>query len=203
MLSYIWVVMVVAAVAAGAVNGTLGQVGDAALEGAGAAVTLCMGILAPVSLWSGLMELMNAGGITDLLRRALHPFLKRLFPGAAKEPSALEKISANICANMLGLGNAATPLGMAAAAELGKKCVNKVASNELCRLVVINTASLQIIPATIAAVRASVGASSPFDILPAVWISSIASLFAGLSAALLSEKLTARKGKGRSGRGDG
>jgi len=187
--------MVVTAVAAGAVNGTLEKVGAAALEGAGAALTLCLGILAPVCLWSGLMELLKAGGVTGLLRKALNPFLSRLFPGAAKRPEAIEKISANVCANMLGLGNAATPLGMAAASELGKKCVGKTASNELCRLVVLNTASLQLIPATVAAVRASLGSPSPFDIIPAVWISSLASLTAGLSAAVLSEKLLSKRGK--------
>lgn len=200
MLSYIWVIMVCTAVASGAVNGRLEEVGNAALEGAGAAVTLCLGILASVCLWCGLMELLKAGGIADLIRKALNPFLKKLFPQSAKEPAVIEKISANVCANILGLGNAATPLGMAAAAELGKRCINKTASNELCRLVVLNTASLQIVPATIAAVRASLKAAAPFDILPAVWISSFASLIAGLTASLISEKLSRRKNGLVSGR---
>lgn len=181
--------MVCTAVISGTVNGKLEEVGNAALEGAGAAVTLCLGILAPICLWSGLMELLKAGGITDLIRKVLNPFLKKIFPRSSKEPAVIEKISANVCANMLGLGNAATPLGMAAAGELGKKCLNKTASNELCRLVVLNTASLQIIPATIAAVRASLNAAAPFDIVPAVWISSLASLIAGLTASFISERL--------------
>ena len=86
---------------------------------------------------------------------------------------------------------------MEPAAELGKKCKNKTASNELCRLVVLNTASLQLIPATIAAVRASLGAKAPFDILPAVWIASLASLITGIFSAILLEKLSAVKSRRR------
>jgi spore maturation protein A len=102
----------------------------------------------------------------------------------------MDKISANISANILGLGNAATPLGMAAAGELGKRCLNGKASKELCNLVVINTASLQIVPATVAAVRAALGCSTPLDILPAVWISGAASLAIGLTVAFVCERLS-------------
>ena len=180
MLSVIWVIMVCTALITGAVNGRLEAVGAAALTGASEAVRLCLAIAGPICLWSGVMALLRAGGGAARLSRLLRPVLKRLFPKAAEEPDTLEKIGANVSANLLGLGNAATPLGMAAAEALGRHCT------ELCRLVVLNTASLQLIPSTIASVRAGLGAASPFDILPAVWLASLASLAVGLGTALLA-----------------
>lgn len=100
----------------------------------------------------------------------------------------MQPLSANVSANLLGLGNAATPAGIAAARELAAMGTEGVSGNELCRFVVLNTASIQILPTTVAAMRASAGAASPFDILPAVWISSAVSLMVGLTAARLMEK---------------
>lgn len=179
MLSWIWIAMVALAFGCGAVTGRLDAVGTAAIEGAQAAVELCLSIAGPICLWSGVMALLREGGLTARLSRLLRPLLCRLFPAVKGEPKTLETIGANLAANLLGLGNAATPLGMAAAASLGKRA-NGLATHELCTLVVLNTASLQLIPATIAAVRAGAGAAAPFDILPAVWIASAAALAAGL-----------------------
>lgn len=179
MLSWIWIVMIALAFGCGAVTGRLDAVGTAAIEGAQAAIELCLTIAGPICLWSGVMALMRAGGLTAHLTHFLHPLLRRLFPAVREDRRLLETIGANLAANLLGLGNAATPLGMAAAAALGKRS-GKNASRELCTLVVMNTASLQLIPATIAAVRAGAGAVAPFDILPAVWIASAAALAAGL-----------------------
>ena len=186
MLSVIWVIMVCTALITGAVNGRLEAVGAAALTGASEAVRLCLAIAGPICLWSGVMALLRAGGGAARLSRLLRPVLNRLFPHAAEAPDTLEKIGANVSANLLGLGNAATPLGMAAAEALGRHCTGGKASDELCRLVVLNTASLQLIPSTIASVRAGLGAASPFDILPAVWLASLASLAVGLGTALLA-----------------
>ena len=196
MLSYIWVIMVGAAFAVGAINGRLAEVGAAAMEGAAAAVELCLAIAGPICLWSGVMELLRVGGATERLSRLIKPLLSRLFPAVSGDRAVMEKISANVSANILGLGNAATPLGMAAAEALGKRCVGGRASKELCNLVVLNTASLQLIPATIASVRSGLGAASPFDILPAVWIASAAALAAGLGVAFLCERLGDRLRRG-------
>ena len=111
-----------------------------------------------------------------------------MFPEGAKHESILEPLSANVGANLLGLGNAATPMGIQAAkgmAALGKK---GEATNELCRLVVLNTASIQLLPTTVAAIRAAEGAVMPFDILPAVWISSAISVAVGLAAAYIMQR---------------
>ncbi len=192
MLSWIWIAMIALAFGCGAVNGRLDAVGTAAIEGAQAAVDLCLSIAGPICLWSGVMALLREGGLTARLSRLLRPLLRRLFPAVQDDLQTLETIGANLAANLLGLGNAATPLGMAAAAALGRRA-NGIATHELCTLVVLNTASLQLIPATIAAVRAGAGAAAPFDILPAVWIASAAALAAGLLALRIAELPLRRK----------
>jgi spore maturation protein A len=190
MLSKIWLFMVGTAILVGAANGRLEAVGTAALEGASAAIQLCLGILGPVCLWTGVTELLSESGASSALARAMRPVLSLLFPGQRQNKPLMEKISANLTANLLGLGNAATPLGMAAASELGKLCTDGRASRELCTLVILNTASLQLIPATVAAVRSSLGSPRPFDILPAVWIASAGALLVGLLVGALGEKLS-------------
>lgn len=130
------------------------------------------------------MEIMNACGLSEGLAGLFRPILRRLLPNASKDPETLAAVSANVSANLLGLGNAATPLGIRAARRMAKGC-SGVASDELCRLVVLNTASIQLIPATIASVRAAAGCKAPFDILPAVWMASALSVTVGLLAAWL------------------
>lgn len=130
------------------------------------------------------MEVMNACGLSEKLARGFRPILRRLLPAACEDPETLAAVSANVSANLLGLGNAATPLGIRAARRMARGC-GGTASNELCLLVVLNTASIQLIPATIASVRAAAGSETPFDILPAVWLASAMSVTAGLIAARL------------------
>jgi spore maturation protein A len=112
-----------------------------------------------------------------------------LFPGVRHNKEAMEAVSANVSANLLGLGNAATPLGIKAATEMSKQSRGGVATDDLCMLVVINTASIQLIPATVGALRAAAGAARPFDILPAVWLSSLASVTVGILAAKLLRRV--------------
>ena len=128
------------------------------------------------------MEIMNVCGLSDGLARAFRPILKRLLPHACRDEKTLAAVSANVSANLLGLGNAATPLGIQAARRMARGCCG-VASNELCLLVVLNTASIQLLPTTIASVRAAAGCETPFDILPAVWFASALSVAAGLLTA--------------------
>lgn len=134
------------------------------------------------------MELMRASGLAGALTRLLRPLLGLLFPESAGHESIMQPLSANVSANILGLGNAATPMGICAAREMAQLGTPGEASNELCRLVVLNTASIQLLPTTVAAIRAAEGATAPFDILPAVWISSAASVAVGLLAAMAMEK---------------
>ena len=128
------------------------------------------------------MEVMNVCGISGGLAKAFRPILRRLLPEACRDEETLAAVSANVSANLLGLGNAATPLGIRAARRMARGC-HGVASNELCLLVVLNTASIQLLPATIASVRAAAGCGTPFDILPAVWLTSALSVAVGLLTA--------------------
>ena len=118
--------------------------------------------------------------------------MRRLLPRASRDDETLSAVSANVSANLLGLGNAATPLGIQAARRMAAGC-DGVASDELCLLVVLNTASIQLLPATIASVRAAAGCATPFDILPAVWLSSAASVAVGLTAAKLFSRVGRRR----------
>ena len=181
-MAWVWTGMVAVSVAYGFVNGTVGAVGSAAMEGAAAAVELCLSMAGVLCLWSGLMSVMNASGLTEALSRLFRPLLGRLLPKASRDPETLAALSGNLSANLLGLGNAATPLGIRAAQRMAAGCGGQ-ASDELCRLVVLNTASIQLIPATVAGVRAALGAENAFDILPAVWLASVLSVTAGLTAA--------------------
>lgn len=174
--------MIVISVVFGAAGGTMDAVSAAALTGANDAVTLSIGLLGVICLWSGVLEVMEQSGLSQKLAALFRPFLKKLFPDAARDPVALSAISANISANLLGIGNAATPLGIQASKRLARNC-GGTASDSLCRFIVLNTASIQLIPATVAGVRAACGAAVPFDILPAVWFSSVLSVSAGLLAA--------------------
>lgn len=166
----------------GIVNGTLPAVAEAAFSGADSAVQLCLSMTGAVCLWNGVMAVLRESGLDRGLGRCFRPLLRRLMPRAARDPETLSAISANLSANLLGLGNAATPLGIQAAQRMAVGCQG-TASDELCLLVVLNTASIQLIPSTIAAVRSAAGCTAPFDILPAVWFSSLLSVTAGVCMA--------------------
>ena len=181
-MAWIWTGMVAVSVVYGLVNGTIGAVGAAALEGAQAAVDLCVSMAGVLCLWSGVMAVMEACGLTAGLSRLFRPVLRRLLPDACRDRETLAAVSANVSANLLGLGNAATPLGIQAARRMAAGC-GGVASDELCRLVVLNTASIQLLPTTVAGVRAALGSASPFDILPAVWLASALSVVVGVLTA--------------------
>ena len=166
----------------GCITGQLPAVSSAAMAGAQAAVELCLSMAGAICLWSGVMTLMDRCGLSRKLARLLRPVLRRLLPNASRDSETLTAVSANVSANLLGLGNAATPLGIRAAQRMAVGC-GGTASDELCRLVVLNTASIQLLPTTVAAVRSAHGCAAPFDILPSVWLSSALSVAAGLLAA--------------------
>ena len=157
-------------------------------QGAQAGITLAISLGGSICLWTGIGKLMERIGLTGLLSKLLQPLLYRLFPAAKQDPVLAGALSGNICANFLGLGNAATPLGVQAAKRLVDPAQPQLATDQLCRLIVLNTASIQLIPANVAAVRVGLGCSSPFDILPMVWITSLCSASAGLLAAFFLER---------------
>lgn len=187
-MAWVWTGMVVISLIFGVAAGSLDAVANAALEGAQSAIDLSLSMAGILCLWSGVMEIMNVCGLSSGLAKVFRPILRRLLPNASKDEKTLAAVSANVSANLLGLGNAATPLGIQAARRMARGC-NGVASDELCLLVVLNTASIQLLPTTIASVRAAAGCKTPFDILPAVWLASVISVAVGLLTARLLSRL--------------
>ena len=189
LMSWIWTGMVVISVFAAILTGRGANLTSAVSEGAQEGIALCIRLAGSICLWSGVGELMEKAGFTRLLSRLIRPFLHRLFPSCRRDEALAGCLSANICANFLGLGNAATPMGIQAAKRLAAHGKQGVATNELCRLVVLNTASIQLIPATVAALRSSLGCQTPFDILPAVWVTSLCSASLGVGAAFIMGRI--------------
>lgn len=187
-MSIIWCALTAATVIAAVIGGTGQAVSAAVFEGAAAGVQLAISLAGPILLWSALSKVMEQAGLTERLARLMHPLLKQLFPQSSRDKRTLGSICANITANLLGLGNAATPLGIEAVQQMKQLSATNRASDEMCRFIVMNSASIQLIPATVAAVRAANGCAAPFDILPAVWITSICSVAAGLTACVLLAK---------------
>lgn len=187
-MTVIWTGMVVISILCGLATGRGPEVAAAAVEGTSAAVQLALSIAGMLCLWTGVMEVMRRSGLADKLSQMLGPVLRRLFPQAARDAETMDSISANVSANLLGLGSAATPLGLEAARRLARRSPG-VASDSLCMLVVCNTASIQLIPTTVASVRAAQGCAAPFDILPAVWLASSLSVGVGILACIIFSKI--------------
>lgn len=187
-MSVIWTGMIVLAVIYGLMTGNGQAVAAAAMEGASAAVRLCLTMAGVLCLWMGVMEVMKRSGLAGGLSRLLRPVLGRLYPDFRRDTETMDAISANVSANLLGLGNAATPLGIQAARRMALRTPG-VASDSLCMLVVCNTASIQLIPATVAGVRMVAGCETPFDILPCVWLASFGSVTVGILAARIFARL--------------
>lgn len=188
-LSYLWGGLVLFSIISAMITGQGAALSAAVPQGAQAGVTLAVSMAGSLCLWSGVGRLIEKAGITDLLSRLFRPLLHRLFPSARRDPILASALSGNVCANLLGLGNAATPMGIRAAMRLVNPKTPGAAGDELCRLIVLNTASIQLIPANVAAVRAGLGCASPFDILPAVWLTSFCSAGIGVLAACFLGKL--------------
>ena len=181
-MTILWTGMAACALMCGLLTGRGEAVAAAAMEGAAGAVELALSMAGVLCLWSGVMEVMRQAGLADGLSRLLGPVLRRLFPQSADDRETMDAVAANVSANLLGLGNAATPLGLEAARRMARRSPG-VASDSLCMLVVCNTASIQLIPATVASVRAAAGSAEPFDILPAVWLASALSVVVGVLTA--------------------
>ena len=188
-MSWIFTCLAGISVFAALLLGNGSQLAAAVPQGAQAGITLALAMGGSICLWTGIGRLMERVGLTGLLSRILCPLLHRIFPSTRTDLEIAGALSANICANFLGLGNAATPMGIQAANRLAAKSKPGVASDELCRLIVLNTASIQLIPANVAALRSSLGCAAPFDILPAVWVTSLCSAGMGLTAAWLMGRL--------------
>lgn len=180
-MSWVYALLLGISLICALITGKSAVLSAAALEGAAEGIRLSLRLAGPLCLWSGVSCLMEACGLLHGLARLFMPVLGRLFPSCKTDDALSGALSGNFSANLLGLGNAATPMGVAAARRLASK--GDAANDQLCRLIVLNTASIQILPTTVASVRAALGAKSPFDILLPVWIASLFSAAMGLLAA--------------------
>ena len=192
MLSIIWVLLIVLSLVFGTITGNMSQVTQSVSLGAKEAITLIISLVGIICFWSGIMEILIKSRLIDKIIIVIKPFLKLLFKNASKDKKAMEYISTNFVANLLGLSNAATPMGLKAADRIYTLNQRKGTPNELIMLVVINCSSLQLLPTTVAAIRLNYGAQNTFDIIPAVWITSIISVLSGIFVA----KICAKLGKG-------
>ena len=186
LMSKILVILLAIALVWGTLAGRLPEISRASSDGAFEAVQLLLRMGGSLCLWSGVMEVMRQAGLAEGLARLLQPLIGRLFGSYARDKEARDAIAQNMAANLLGLGSAATPSGLRAAKRLHQLAQQRgQPPHGVFLLMVINTASLQLLPTTVAAVRAGLGAADPYDILPAVWLSSVASVAAGVTAARL------------------
>lgn len=188
-MSYIFTLMLGISIVFSLINGNGAALATAVTQGAHSGITLAVSIAGALCLWSGIGNLMEQCGVTASIARLMKPFLHQVFPSSKSDPILAGSLSANICANLLGLGNAATPMGIQAVKRLKDPNNPGVATDEICRLIVLNTASIQLIPSTVAAVRTSLGCGNPFDILPAVWVTSLCSAGLGVLAAITLGKV--------------
>lgn len=183
MLNYIWSGMLVAGFIFGIINGRVEEVTKAAVESAGKAIELSIALLGIMCLWTGLMGIAEKSGGIRVISMLFRPLLKLVFPDIPKNHPAMGAIVMNLSANFLGLGNAATPLGLKAMNELQKLNPDKSrATNAMCMFLVLNTAAVQLIPSTVIAIRTDAGSASPAEIITAVWVASICATLAGITA---------------------
>ncbi len=185
MLSKLWVSFLGISFIFGFLTNRMDVVSAAYTEGAAAAIELILKIVGLMCLWSGVMEIAYESGLSGHIARLMRPLLKSLFGKVSKDEKAMELISANITANLLGVSNAATPIGLQAASRLYNLSGKRGTPDSVLTLTILNTASIQIIPTTVAAIRSSYGAAKPFDIMPAVWGASLCSVVTVLFLARL------------------
>lgn len=171
----------------GLLLGNMGAVSSGAVEGALAGAEMGIKLAGPLCLWCGVGELLARSGLREKLGVILMPLLGRLFPRLRQDREGFSALCANVTANLLGLGNAATPMGIQACQAMGDGSGS--ATREQCRLIVLNTASIQLLPTTVMAIRASLESPSPGDIIPAVLLTSLFALTAGMGLCLLLERM--------------
>ncbi len=189
MLNILWAFMLLAAIITGMFTGKIDLVGEAAISGAGEGATLVLGMLGVMCFWTGLMAIAEKSGIIEKVATLLRPLTRLLFPRLSKNDPALGAIVMNMAANLLGMGNAATPLGLRAMRLLDEKNGRKArASNEMCMFVLINTASLQFLPTTLMLLRQNNGSANPGEIIVPVWIVSVCALVVAVVSAKIFQK---------------
>ena len=189
MINYIWSIILLLSLIYSFFTGTSGDITGIIFSAISRAVEIAISLFGIICFWSGIMEIAQRSGFTDLLCRGLSFFTRLLFPDVKKDSSAMRSITMNITANLLGLGNAATPFGLAAVKELDRENnYSPYASNAMCMLVIINTASIQLLPTTIMGLNAMAGGQNPSTVILPIWITSVLTLLIGVICAKICER---------------
>jgi spore maturation protein A len=197
MLNAVWIGLIAVAVVVGAATGRLDAVTKAAFDSARGAVELAIGLVGVMALWLGVMRIAEEAGLARALARLLRPAARRLFPDVPADHPALAAILLNVSASWLGLGNAATPLGLKAMEELQKLNPAKdTASNAMVAFLALNTSSITLVPATIIAVRVTLGSANPTEIVAPTILASACATVVAVTAAKLLERLPAFRAAG-------
>ena len=183
-VNYIWCAMIIISIIVSIFNGTVSETIDAAFEGAKSAVFTVLSFAGVMCFWTGIMKIAEKSGLSQKIEKLLRPIINFLFPNSGDE--AKNYIAMNMSANLLGMGNAATPMGIKAMSCLDRENANPLyASDNMCMLVVLNTTSIQLIPTTIIALRAAASSADPFSIILPIWISSLTAVLSAVSLAKL------------------
>lgn len=190
MLNTLWPIFIIISYIYALFTGNLEKINNGIFESASSAVELTITFFGTITLWCGIMQIARDSKLSKKLAKGLKPFIKFLFPDVNEKDKAHEEISLNIIANILGLGNAATPLGLKAMQSLQEENKSKnTLSNSMLMLVLINTASLQLIPTTVIAIRTSLGSKNPTSIILPVWVATFSAAFIAIIFAKLLMKL--------------
>lgn len=186
MLNFIWPVFFIVAFIYGIFSGNIEKINEAIFSSTEDAVSLCIKLLGTISFWNGIMKIATKTRIVSNLKRGLRPIFQILFPKIREDEDVYTEISMNVVANIMGLGNAATPMGLKAMKSLQKRNNNKnKLSKEMAIFIVLNTASIQIIPTTVIAIRNSLNSANSTAILFPVWVATACSAVSAILAVKL------------------
>ena len=189
MLNKIWPFFIIISFIYAIYSGNISNVNTAIFSSAEQTVSLCITLLGTICLWNGIMNIAIKTSLIKKLTKFFRPFIKFLFPELKDDEKTSEQVSMNVIANILGLGNASTPLGLKAISSMQEKNKDKkTLSNPMAMFILINTASLQIIPTTVIAIRSSLGSSNPSKIILAVWVATIAAFITAVTAGKILSK---------------
>ena len=191
LLNIVWPIFIIISFIFAIFSGNLENLNCSIFSSTEEAIQLCITLLGTVCLWNGIMQIANKTSVVEKLTKFLNPIMKFLFPEIRENSEVHKEISMNMIANILGLGNAATPLGIKAMKSLQKDNPKKdELTNSMATLIVLNTASIQLIPTTVIAIRSSMGAENPTSIIFPIWIATICAAFAGILATKIFIKMS-------------
>lgn len=197
MMNYVFPILLILSFMSAVATGKVAELSQSVISGAEDAVQLLLRLVSMLCLWGGIMEIGDKSGLTSLFSKFMYPVVSLIFPILRKEKYVLEAISMNITANVLGLGNAATPLGLEAMRRLQSVNSNtEFASDEMVVFVVMNTAAMHIIPTTVATMRGQYGSADPMEIMPAAFLTSFCALMTAIIMAKLGNRLRRKRGLG-------